>query len=84
VATIGDANGDSLFDGTITEARIAVDASCEDEPGPAHQATGESGDEGDGIGILTIVVVVGGLAASVGVGGLAAAWAVRRRPSATG
>jgi hypothetical protein len=67
VNSIGDVNGDTLFDGPITEARIAVDASC--------------GDEGDGIGAVTIIVVVVGVVASVVVGGLAAAWAVRRRPS---
>jgi hypothetical protein len=70
VNSIGDVNGDTLFDGPIANARIAVDASC--------------GDEGDGIGTLTVVVVAVGLIASVAVGGLTAAWAVRRRPSRKG
>jgi hypothetical protein len=70
VNSIGDVNGDTLFDGPVTDARIAVDASC--------------GDEGDGIGAVTIVVVIVGVIAAVAVGGLAAAWAIRRRPSPTG
>ena len=84
VVTIGDVNGDTLFDGPIAEARIAVDASCTDEPGPAAQGVSEGGDEGNGIGALTIVIVVVGVIASVAVGGGAAAWAVRRRSSAKG
>lgn len=79
--SIGDVNGDILFDGLIAEARIAVDASCTDEAGPAALTAGEGGDEGDSIDALTIVVVVVGLIASVAVGALAAAWAVRSRPS---
>jgi len=84
VNSIGDVNGDTLFDGPIAEARIAVDASCTDEPGPAAQTASEGGDEGDGVGAVTIVVVVVGVIASVAVGGLAATWAVRRRPSPGG
>ena len=80
VNTIGDVNGDTLFDGPIAEARIAVDASCSDEPGPA----GEAASEGDGIGAFTVVVVVVGLVASVTVGGIVATWAVRRRSSPKG
>jgi hypothetical protein len=79
--SIGDENGDTLFDGPIADARIAVDASCTDEAGPANQNLAEGDDEGDGIGILTVAVVVVGLIASLAVGGLAAAWAVKRRPS---
>jgi hypothetical protein len=84
VNSIGDMNGDTLFDGPIAEARIAVDASCEDELGPAAQTKGEGGDHGDGISAVTIVVVVVGVIASVSVGALAATRAVRRRPSASG
>lgn len=82
VNSIGDVNGDTLFDGPITDARIAVDASCTDSPGPTSQAV--DGDEGDGIGAATVVSVVVGLVASVVVGGVAAAWAVRRRASPQG
>lgn len=84
VAAIGDTNGDTLFDGPIAEARIAVDASCTDEPGPAIQSASEGGDEGGGIGALTAIVVVVGLVASPTAGGLAAAWAVRRRANPSG
>jgi len=84
VNSIGDVNGDTLFDGPIAEARIAVDASCTDEPGPAVQGVSEGGDEGNGIGALTIVIVVVGVIASVTVGGGAAAWAVRRRTRLSG
>jgi hypothetical protein len=84
VVTIGDVNGDSLFDGPIGEARIAVDASCSDPLGPAAQTASEGGDEGDSIGAITVIVIVVGGIASVSVGGLAAAWAVRRRPSPEG
>ncbi len=70
VNSIGDVNGDTLFDGPITDARIAVDASC--------------GNEGDGIDALTVAVAVAGLVASLAVGGLAATWAIRRRPNPTG
>ncbi len=78
VNSIGDVNGDTLFDGPVTEARIAVDASCTDEPGPAVLTAANGGSE-DGIGALTIIVVVVGAIGSVAVGGLATAWAVRRR-----
>lgn len=84
VNSIGDVNGDTLFDGPIAEARIAVDASCTDEPGPAVLTAGEGGGEGDGIGAVTIVIIVMGVVASVAVGGGAAAWAVRRRLSPSG
>ena len=84
VNSIGDVNGDTLFDGPIAEARIAVDASCTDEPGPAAKGVSEGGDEGNGIGALTIVIVVVGIIASVAVGGAAAAWAVRRRTKPSG
>ncbi len=84
VNSIGDVNGDALFDGPIAEARIAVDASCTDEPGPAAKGVSEGGDEGNGIGALTIVIVVVGIIASVAVGGGAAAWAVRRRTRPSG
>ena len=65
VNSIGDVDGDTLFDGPIAQARIAVDASCE--------------HESDGIDVITIVVAMVGVIASVAVGGMAAAWAVRRR-----
>lgn len=81
VNSIGDSNGDTLFDGPIAEARIAVDASCTDEPGPAAGTANEGGDEGDSIDALTVAVAVVGLVASLAAGGMAAAWAVRRRPS---
>ncbi len=68
VNSIGDVNGDTLFDGPIADARIAVDAS----------------NEGDGIDALTVAVAVAGLVASLAVGGLAATWAIRRRPNPTG
>jgi hypothetical protein len=88
VNSIGDVNGDTLFDGPITEARIAVDASCTDEPGPAvltaGEGAGEGGNAGNGIDALTIVIVVVGVIASVAVGGGAAAWAIRRRLSHSG
>lgn len=73
---IGDVDGDTLFDGPIAAARIAVDASCSDSLGPA--ASGDE-DEGNGIGVITVLVIVVGGIASVSAGGLAAAWAVRRR-----
>jgi len=80
VKSIGDDNGDTLFDGPIADARIAVDASCADEPGPAGQSEDDSADEGDGgLGTLTIVILVVGFAGSVAVGGLASAIAWRRR-----
>lgn len=81
VNSIGDVNDDTLFDGPITSARIAVDASCTDETGPAPQPEGRgSGDESeDDIDALTVAVVIVGLIALVAVGGLVAAWAVRRQ-----
>ena len=76
INSIGDENGDTLFDGPIGSARIAVDASCTDEPGPAPQPDGEGQGDGDGIDALTVVVVVVGL---VAVAGLVAAWVIRRQ-----
>jgi hypothetical protein len=76
---IGDVNGDTLFDGPIADARIAVDASCSDRLGPAA-----SGGEDNSIGVITVLVIVIGGIGSVSVGGLAAAWAVRRRSSPKG
>jgi len=80
VNSIGDVNGDALFDGPIAEARIAVDASCADELGPAGQSKDDqpNGDDG-GIGALTIIVVIVGFAGSIAVGGLAWALVWRRR-----
>ena len=78
VNSIGDVNGDTLFDGPITNARIAVDASCADELGPAGQSDNGQEDDG-GVGALTIVVLVVGFAGSIAVGGLASALVWRRR-----
>lgn len=75
---IGDADGDTWFDTPVAPARIAVDASCGDEPGPQGNGDQENSD-GDGIGALTVIVIVIGVSGAVGVGGLAAAIAVRRR-----
>jgi len=80
VNSIGDDNDDALFDGDVAAARIAVDAACSDPLGPAGQASAEE-DDGDGIGVETVLALVIGAFASVTVGGLAIAWAVRRRPS---
>jgi hypothetical protein len=85
LTAIGDVNGDTLFDGPIAEARIAVDASCTDELGPALQSASEGGDDdGGGIGALTAIIAVVGLVASPTMGGLAAAWAVKRRANHRG
>lgn len=75
VNAIADVDGDTLFDGTISEARIAVDASCSDPLGPAVAGGGGGG----GVGAITVLTLVVGSVASVTVGGLAALWAVRRR-----
>jgi hypothetical protein len=82
VNSIGDENGDTLFDGPIAAARIAVDASCSDPLGPANPGSG-GGEEGS-VGLATVLALVIGFPASLAVGGLAAVWAVRRRPAATG
>jgi hypothetical protein len=79
---IGDTNSDTLFDGPNAEARIAVDASCDDPLGAVAEINNEEEEE-DGLDILTVVVVLVGLVASIAVGGLAA-WAVRRSPRTKG
>jgi len=80
VKSIGDVNGDTLFDGPIADARIAVDASCADELGPAGQSGDEQSNEDDGgVGALTIIVVVAGFAGSIAAGGLASVLVWRRR-----
>jgi len=84
VNSIGDANGDTLFDGPIADARIAVDASCTDPLGPTSRSESEGSNDGDGIGAVTIAVIVAGSVAAVAVGGLATAWTVRRRPRPEG
>lgn len=83
VNDIGDVDGDTFFDGPIDGARIAVDASCADEPGPAggeeaSAAQGGDREEDGGIGVAAVVAVVVGFIASVALGVLAAAWAIRR------
>jgi hypothetical protein len=73
---IGDVDDDTLFDGPNAEARIAVDSSCDDPPGPVIQTDREDSEE-DGLEAITVVVALAGLLASVGVGAVVA-WAVIR------
>lgn len=79
---IGDVTGDTLFDGPIVSARIAVDASCNDPTGALQAAEGSGnepeGNNSDGIGVITIIALAIGFIGAIAVGGLSATLFSRR------
>lgn len=69
---IGDEDGDSFFDGTVSSGLVAVGISCEDaiagETPPAENGGG-GGDDDDGPSTWLIVTVIAGVAAVILAGG---------------
>jgi hypothetical protein len=81
---IGDTNGDTFFDGQVSAAKLAVDASCQDAPTSGDGEGDEtppqdSADDDSGIDALTVIAIVAGLAGALAVGGLAVVLATRAR-----
>lgn len=75
---IADTNGDTLFDGQITGAQVAVDESCSGMPLPGTTPTAQPAGDGDGVS----TTLIAGLAAGGGallLLGLAGLWLRSRR-----
>lgn len=72
VEPIGDTDGDTFFDGPIANARIAVDASCSDQPGTATGDASDSdsgdGDDDSGSTLLIVAAAAAALAVALVVG----------------
>ena len=85
---IGDEDGDTFFDGPITDAEIRVGSPCpgaQEAEGSQEGPTVRTVDDDGGIGAGIIVgVVAGGIAALIAAGGLSAFLIRRRRQASTG
>jgi hypothetical protein len=77
---LGDIDGDTIFDGPIENAEVAVDAACEDPIPTATPANPSEG--GNGAGPALIAIAAAGGAIILAIAGLIA-FRLARRPRAT-
>jgi hypothetical protein len=70
---LGDTNGDSIFDGPIESAQVAVDTACEEAPPGTTPATSSDG----GVSPALIAAAAAGVAVALVIGGTVAFRRVR-------